>query len=290
MDADDVRLAFAKSDTYRKAVSHHEKMKNQIIISIVLLFLITKLNGQIFSKTPKNISQAIERLDKNLNDATKERLTNIDSDSLLLFYKDSDDEFDVMDDWFYKWTRRSTTKDARLGKYYKKKGLKIPNDMIEVVLRTYQGKLAIGRVNHDEILKPFQIKQQNHNKEDKVRFITDTLRGVYIPENLEDCFETLDKIYSDSIKTEIAKLSEDEYSSGNHLFGIGVWMRNNWQLWGGSRLSKYFNQIGIYHSDDMSGIIMDSYNRYLRKKEIRLDEQVKYYQEYWEKLKNEHGG
>ena len=271
-------------------LSHHEKMKNQIIISIFLIFSITKLNGQIFSKTPKNITQAIERLDENLNDATKERLTNIDSDSLLLLYKDSDDEFDVMDDWFYKWTRRSTTKDARLGKYYKKKGLKIPYDMIEVVLRTYQEKLKSGIVNHDEILKPFQIKQQKHNEEDKIRFVTDTLRGVYIPENLKDCFKTLDKIYTDSVKLEIAKLTEDEYSSGNHLFGIGIWMRNNWQLWGGSRLSKYFNQIGIYHPDDMSGIIMDSYHRYLRKEEIRLEEQVKYYQDYWEKMKKEHGG
>lgn len=245
------------------------------------------MNGQIFSKSPKNINQAIEILDQELSVKTKNKIENIASDSLLIMYKNSSDEFDVMDDWFYKWTRRSTTKDARLGKYYKKKGLIIPNDMIEVVLRCFQLKLKELPISNEEVLKPFQLRQIKYDAEDKIRFTTDSLRGIYIPQNLEDCFITLDKIYSDSTKTEIAKMDEDEYSSGNHLFGIGIWMRNNWQLWGGSRLSKYFNQLGIYHPDDMSGIIMDSYHRYLRNEEIHLEAQIKYYQDYWEKMKTE---
>lgn len=264
-------------------------MKNKITILLLLIFSIAKLNGQGFSRAPKNINSAIERLDKNLSTDTKNRLTQIASDSLLIFFKDSKMEFDVMDEWFYKWTRKSTKKDAKLGKYYKKKGLKTPYDMIEVVLRTYQAKLKGTKMNHEDVLKSFQIKQQRCDKEDKVRFVTDSLRGIYIPKDLEDCFKTLDNIYTDSVRLEIVKLTEDEYSSNNHLFGIGIWMRNNWQFWRGSRLSRYFNQLGIYHPDDMSGIIMDSYHRYLRKEEIRLDEQVKYYQDYWKKVKKESG-
>jgi hypothetical protein len=80
------------------------------------------------------------------------------------------------------------------------------------------------------------------------------------------------------------KLTENEFSGRLHL-GFGMWMRNNWQLWGGSRLSKYFNNKGVYHPEDMSGIILDSYHRNLNGQEIRFDEQVKYYQEYWEKSK-----
>jgi len=57
----------------------------------------------------------------------------------------------------------------------------------------------------------------------------------------------------------------------------------DWQLWGGSRLSKFFNDRGIYHPDDMSGIILDSYHRYLTGKDIKLDEQIKFYQDYWKK-------
>ena len=265
-------------------------MKNVITISILLLFSIVKLNGQLFSKTPKNINQAVEKLDKNLTAETKDQVLKNSADSLLIWYKEAKSEFEVMDDWFIRTTRKSLSKDAKLGKYYKKRGLKIPYDMIEVVLRTYQSKVKGSKISHDEILEPFQAIQRKHNEEDKIRFTTDSLRGIYIPINLEDCFKSLDEIYTDSVRIEIAKLKEKEYSSGNHQFGIGIWMRNNWQLWGGSRLSKYFNQLGINHPDDMSGIIMDSYHRYLRKEEINLEEQVKYYQEYWKKANKKHGG
>ena len=66
-----------------------------------------------------------------------------------------------------------------------------------------------------------------------------------------------------------------------------MWIRNNWGLWKGSRLSKFFNEKGIYHPDDMSGIILDSYYRYLTGQEITLSEQIKYYQDYWEKAKKQ---
>ena len=64
-----------------------------------------------------------------------------------------------------------------------------------------------------------------------------------------------------------------------------MWMRNNWRLWGGSRLSKYFNELEINHPDDMSGIILVSYHRHINNKDIKLQEQIKYYQDYWEKTK-----
>ena len=101
-------------------------MKNQIVISFLLIVSIAQLNGQIFSDSPKNIKGAIKKLDKNLSIETKNKMLEISSDSLLIWYKDSGTEFDVMDNWFYKWTRRSVTKEARLGKYYSKKGLSIP--------------------------------------------------------------------------------------------------------------------------------------------------------------------
>jgi len=93
-------------------------------------------------------------------------------------------------------------------------------------------------------------------------------------------------MFVDSIKINIKTLTEDEFS-GKYHFGFGMWMRNNWGLWKGSRLSKYFNSIGVYHPDDMTGIIFDSYHRQLAGHEIKLNEQVKYYQEYWEKAKKD---
>jgi len=110
--------------------------------------------------------------------------------------------------------------------------------------------------------------------------------SVYIPTDLNDCFKQLDSMFADSIKSKIKVLTEDEFV-GKYHFGFGMWMRNNWGLWKGSILSKYFNSIGIYHPDDMTGIIFDSYHRQLTGQAIRLTEQVKYYQDYWEKAKKQ---
>ena len=157
--------------------------------------------------------------------------------------------------------------------------------MIEVVLRTYQAKVKGLEINHDEILKQFQIKQQKNNEEDKVRFTADSLRGYYIPKNLDDAINSLDGIYSDSTKIEITKLTEKEFIYGNYRPGIGLWMRNNWQLWGGSRLSKYFRDNKINHPESMSVVILKSYYRYLKNENIRFEEQIKEYVEWEEKVK-----
>jgi hypothetical protein len=76
-------------------------------------------------------------------------------------------------------------------------------------------------------------------------------------------------------------MTEAEFSSRVHL-NFGMWMRNNWGLWKGSKLSKFFNDQGIYHPDDMSGIIVTSYYRHLTGGEIKFEEQIKFYHDYWE--------
>jgi len=114
------------------------------------------------------------------------------------------------------------------------------------------------------------------------RFTKDKLQGNYIPTDLQDCFKQIDKFWNDSIKNEVKRTTEKKFTAKQH-FGIGLWMRNNWQLWKGSRLSKYFNGIGIFHPDDMSGIILTSYYRYLKGADIDLQSQIMFYQDYWKK-------
>ena len=115
---------------------------------------------------------------------------------------------------------------------------------------------------------------------DNGRFTADSISGQYIPKDIEDCFKQIDGFWSDSIKMETKLLSEENFAASTHL-GFGMWMRNNWQLWRGSRLSKYFNENGIYHPDDMSSIILNSYHRYLTGREIHLEQQIDYYNTYW---------
>ncbi len=105
----------------------------------------------------------------------------------------------------------------------------------------------------------------------------------FIPEDLDGCIsELLRTVGSD----EIEKFKNGaEKDTVIYHFGTGMAMRNNWGLWAGSRLAKWFNSIGINHPYDMSGIIMTSLWRHLNGQSLGLDEQVKYYQEYWEKYK-----
>ena len=110
-------------------------------------------------------------------------------------------------------------------------------------------------------------------------------KEVYIPKDLEDCFAELTKMLS---KEEVEKMkngSEDQMIHYHH--GLGMWLRNNWGLWKGSRLKTWFKEKGIQHPDDMSGIIFDSFWRHLNDKPINLDEQIKVYQDYWKKTEEE---
>lgn len=102
---------------------------------------------------------------------------------------------------------------------------------------------------------------------------------IYIPADLEDSFVELKRMLTPAMLKNMNEGSE-ESMVGFH-FGLGMWMRNNWGLRGGSRLAKYFNKIGIDNADDMSGIILDSFWRHLHSKPIKLKEQVAHYQMFW---------
>ena len=104
---------------------------------------------------------------------------------------------------------------------------------------------------------------------------------MVIPETLEECFIELGKIFNKSQLEEFKTKSEDELAI--YHFGIGLWMRNNWGLWAGSQLAKYFKGMGIFHANDMSGIILTSFHRHLKGEEVRLGKQIKFYQEYWKR-------
>ncbi|QIA08837.1 DUF6794 domain-containing protein [Draconibacterium halophilum] len=111
-------------------------------------------------------------------------------------------------------------------------------------------------------------------------YSSDSINGIYIPKDLNDCFIQIDGFWNDSIKTKVQSWTENEFCGNAHL-GFGMWMRNNWGLWSGSRLQVYFKDKGIYHPDDMSGIILTSYHRYLTGKDVELKKQIKEYKAYW---------
>lgn len=101
-----------------------------------------------------------------------------------------------------------------------------------------------------------------------------------LPNDFEESLIILDSMTHPKMKEWIRCLDDGEFSGYVH-HGFGMYLRNNWGLWADSELAKNLYNMGILHPDDMSAIILDSYQRRLKGEDIKLDEQLKYYQDYW---------
>ncbi len=88
----------------------------------------------------------------------------------------------------------------------------------------------------------------------------DSVNGIYIPQNLYECMNELDKILDDDDKGKIKTMD----SSISMHFGLGMWIRNNWGLWQESRLFHYLKKKEYgYEPDDMSDFILGIYIEHL---------------------------
>jgi hypothetical protein len=106
-------------------------------------------------------------------------------------------------------------------------------------------------------------------------------KDEYIPIDLNEAIGYFECKWKKEDLDKIKNIEERKFLGQSHL-GTGMSIRNNWKLWAGtSELSKYFHDLGIHHPDDMSGIILTSLHRKLNEKPIELEEQIKYYKDYW---------
>jgi hypothetical protein len=94
-----------------------------------------------------------------------------------------------------------------------------------------------------------------------------------IPNNINESFTFLDKMFDDTTKYSFMTLPEDITTSRLH-FGFGMWMRNNWGLWGDSPLRQSLIDSGFVHPDDMSSAILIAYHRRLNGKPLRIREEA----------------
>ena len=87
-----------------------------------------------------------------------------------------------------------------------------------------------------------------------------------IPQTKQEAFAQLDEMLSEEEKSELVKGDAIEYH-----FSLGMWIRNNW-IYGQSeedvnRLAKAFRADSfIFDPDGVSGKIIETYQRYLRRK------------------------
>jgi hypothetical protein len=107
--------------------------------------------------------------------------------------------------------------------------------------------------------KAYLIEQQKERQE---RLAAERIKDVYIPKDLGECFVELDRMLAEVSRNEMKALSKREEMARHHM-DLGMALRNNWGLWGGSRLQKYFRDRGVREPDEMSGIILDYYYDWL---------------------------
>lgn len=101
-----------------------------------------------------------------------------------------------------------------------------------------------------------------HKREFENRKTFDSINGIYIPQNLKESINHLDKKLDFEAKTMI-KEEKDIWKFNSHISPLGIWIRNNWGINGGSRLLKYFNDRGITDRDEISAIIIKYYQKWL---------------------------
>ncbi len=121
--------------------------------------------------------------------------------------------------------------------------------------------------------------QKLKNKPDYDFSTSEYIDGVYVPEDLQEAWFELEKSLSEEDRHRLKKIQE--YEMSNFHFSTGMGMRNSWGLWKGSRLAKYFNEIGIHHPDDMSSIILRTFWCYINNKPLKLEQRISLYKEFW---------
>ena len=120
------------------------------------------------------------------------------------------------------------------------------------------------RKSDDRLARQEKQREIIENRKDlEKRLVAEKIGDVYIPQNLHEAFLELDKQLPEIAKKEmLALVKRDEMIRYHH--GLGMSLRNNWGLWGGSRLQKYFTVRGVKHPEDMSSVVLYFYYDWLK--------------------------
>ena len=114
-----------------------------------------------------------------------------------------------------------------------------------------------------------------------------SVHDLSIPKTLKECFILLDKTLPDD-EINLAKILPEDSIYYNSAFKYGTDFFHAWKLYDGSRLTQYFNKLGLYGSHPIYNTILISYHRYLNKDSIKLDEQINKYKAVQKREKDEY--
>ncbi len=97
------------------------------------------------------------------------------------------------------------------------------------------------------------------------------LDGQYIPKDLPDALNELNKLTDEASRQKFASVPEEE-AARKLYFSLGRWISTNWSFYEGSRLSHYLKEVGISFPDDQAYSLIVAWHRSLTKKPINFKE------------------
>ena len=105
------------------------------------------------------------------------------------------------------------------------------------------------------------------------RIAQSKLSGQYIPKDIFDAFNELNKLTDADSRAKFTAMSENE-AARKLYFSLGRWITTNWGLFDGSRIGQYLRDGGISYPEDQAMAIIVCWHRSLNKKDINF-KQVK---------------
>ena len=94
------------------------------------------------------------------------------------------------------------------------------------------------------------------------------LNGQYIPSDIYDAMDALDRLVDADSREKFASAPEDLVVE-RLFFSLGRWMAVNWGLYEGSRIAAYLRELGVDEPDGQIEFLMRAYHRHVR--EVDLD-------------------
>lgn len=116
-----------------------------------------------------------------------------------------------------------------------------------------------------------QTERDSIQKEYEERILLTRIDGIYIPADIFDALEQLDQKTSESSKEKYKNASEDEIVKLMR-YRLGFWMKQNWALSSGSRLSHSLREYLVQSPDEAVDFILIAWHRHLNGKDLELNE------------------
>lgn len=233
-----------------------------ILFCIIILFSATNL----FSQLPSNLEEAVAILEGKWSDSLMKAL--IQTDDKYLFREFGDDSilisFILIND------------TTEYQEFFQKIGVDRWSHVLHITLDALKRDLQGLSFHNEDLVNHYKHLTSRKRFQEENPTIQDTLNGIFIPQNIKECILQLHLLIPFTELEEIKSMDESAFAAKTHLT-VGMWIRNNWGLWKGSRLSIYFNENGVYEPDSMSWIIFLSFHRHLKSKYLGTKELFEYY-------------